>query len=257
MKKTILLFTFLLFSLNIIAQSKKEIIETLKIRIDSLHAEIKNRDINFEKAQALANSNKEAMLKSISKLEQDITLLKGQLDVAQKNNDKLLENNMQLNNRVAVLKDSISFLQNNLAAIQSLSSDNDFDRKVQAAFDKIKNKEYTNNMFDSISVEKDIIKDSFNEICDDGCVSFVLTEQILVMSYNVNGTAFMGTHIIDLNTGKDILNENNSYFYVNGFEKEKSILKIDTNGLDNNGRYWKYGTYNLKTKVCQFGKKEY
>jgi hypothetical protein len=74
---------------------------------------------------------------------------------------------------------------------------------------------------------------------------------------NTGGVAFMGTHIIDLNTGKDILNENNSYFYVNGFEKEKSILKIDTNGLDNKGRYWKYGTYNLKTKICQFGKKEY
>ena len=256
MKKAVLLFTFLLLSLNIVAQSKKEIIETLKIRIYSLHSEIKNRDSNFEKAQAAANSNIEAMLKSISKLEQDITLLKGQLDVAQKNNDKLLENNMQLNNRLAVLKDSVTFLQNNLAAKASLSSDSDFDKKVKAAFDKIKNKEYTNNMFDSISVEKDIIKDSFNEICNDGCVSFVLTEQILVMSYT-GGVAFMGTHIIDLNTGKDILNENNSYFYVNGFDKEKSILKIDTNGLDNIGRYWKYGTYNLKTKICQFGKKEY
>lgn len=76
------------------------------------------------------------------------------------------------------------------------------------------------------------------------------------MSYT-GGVSFMGAHIIDLNTGKDILNDNNSYFYVNGFEKEKGILKIDTNGLDNNGRYWKKGTYNLKTKVCQFGKKEY
>jgi hypothetical protein len=257
MKKTILLVTFLLLSLNIVAQSKKEIIETLKLRIDSLYSEIKNRDSNFEKAQALANSNKEAMQLAISKLEQDITLLKEQLDVAQKKAEKLLDNNNQLNNRVAVLKDSITFLQNNLAAKMSLSSDSDFDKKVKAAFEKIKNKEYTNNMFDSISVEKDIIKDSFNEVCNDGCVSFVLTEQILVMSYNVNGTAFMGTHIIDLNTGNDILNENNSYFYVNGFDKEKSILKIDTNGLDNNGRYWKYGTYNLKTKISQFGKKEY
>ena len=50
MKKSILLVTFLLLSLNIVAQSKKEIIETLKIRIDSLHSEIKNRDIIFEKA---------------------------------------------------------------------------------------------------------------------------------------------------------------------------------------------------------------
>lgn len=258
MKKTILLFTFLLFSLNIIAQSKKEIIETLKTRIDSLHAEIKNRDINFEKAQALAYSNKEAMLKSISKLEQDITLLKGQLDVAQKNNDKLLENNMQLNNRVVVLKDSVTILQNNLAANESSSTDSDFDKKVKAAFENIKNEEYTNNRFDSISVEKDIIKDSFNHVCNDyGCVSYVLTDQFLVMSYRVSGAADMGTYIIDLNSGKNIIHNNDRYIYVNGFDKQKNVLKIETDNLDNIGRYWKKGTYNLKTKICQLGKKEY
>ena len=113
MKKAILLFSFLLFSLQLIAQSKKEIIETLKIRIDSLHAEIKNRDINFEKAQVLANSNKETMQQTISKLEQDMAFLKGQLDVTQKTNDKLLENNTQLTIKVAELKDSISILQQN------------------------------------------------------------------------------------------------------------------------------------------------
>lgn len=258
MKKAVLLFTFLLLSLNIVAQSKKEIIETLKIRIDSLHSEIKNRDSNFEKAQAAANSNIEAMLKSISKLEQDITLLKGQLDVAQKNNDKLLENNMQLNNRLAVLKDSVTFLQNNLAAKASLSSDSDFDKKVKAAFDKIKNKEYTNNMFDSISVEKDIIKDSFNQFCnDDGCVSYVLTDQFLVMSYRVSGAADMGTYIMDLNSGKNIIHDYDRYIYVTGFDKQKNVLKIETDNLDNIGRYWKKGTYNLKTKICQLGKKEY
>jgi regulator of replication initiation timing len=257
MKKLILLVTFLLLSLNIVAQSKKEIIETLKIRIDSLHSEIKNRDINFEKAQALANSNKDALQLTISKLEQDIAFLKGQLDVTQKTNDKLVENNTQLTIRVAELKDSISTLQQNIEAQEAQPIYSDFDRKVIAAFEKIKNDESTNNMFDNISVERDIIKDSYNQICDNGCVSFVLTDQILVLSLNVDGITFMRTYIIDLNTGNDILNENNSYFYVNGFDKEKNILKIDTNGLDNNGRYWKYGTYNLKTKICQFGKKEY
>ena len=84
MKKAILLFTFLLFSLQIVAQSKKEIIETLKIRIDSLHSEIKNRDFNFEKAQAATESNKEAIQQTISKLEQDIAFLKGQMDVIKK-----------------------------------------------------------------------------------------------------------------------------------------------------------------------------
>jgi uncharacterized protein YoxC len=258
MKNTFLLFTFLLLSLNIVAQSKKEIIETLKLRIDSLHSEIKNRDSNFEKAQAEANSNKEAMQLAISKLEKDIAFLKGQMDVIKRNGDKLLENNNQLNNRVAVLKDSITFLQNNLAAKMSLSSDSNFDKKVKAAFDTVNNDEYTNNVFDNISVENDIIKDSFNQVCnDDGCVSYVLTDQFLVMSYRVSGAADMGTYIMDLNSGKNIIHDYDRYIYVTGFDKQKNVLKIETDNLDNIGRYWKKGTYNLKTKICQLGKKEY
>jgi hypothetical protein len=259
MKKTILLFTILFFSLNIVGQSKKEIIETLKSRIDSLHSEIKNCDINFEKAQALANSNKEALQLTISKLEQDIAFLKGQLDVTQKTNDKLVENNTQLNNRLAVLKDSVTFLQKNLAAKASLSSDSDFDKKVKAAFEKLKRNEILSYWLDSISLEKDIIKDSYNEVCNDNgeCTSFVLTEQFLIVSYRANGPGPKEILIIDLNSGKNIINENESYLYVNGYDKEKGILKIETDGLDNNGRYWKEGTYNLKTKIRQLGKKEY
>lgn len=258
MKKAILLFTFLLFSLQIVAQSKKEIIETLKIRIDSLHSEIKNRDINFEKAQAQANSNKEALQLTISKLEQDIAFLKGQLDVTQKTNDKLVENNTQLTIRVAELKDSISSIQQNIEAQEAQPIYSDFDRKVKAAFDSVNNYEYTNNVFDNISVENDIIKDSFNQSCnDDGCISYVLTDQFLVMSYRVSGAADMGTFVIELNSGKNMINVNDRYIYVNGFDKEKNILKIETDNLDNIGRYWKKGTYNLKTKVCQLGKKEY
>jgi len=256
MKKTILLFTFLLFSLQIVAQSKKEIIETLKIRIDSLHSEIKNRDVNFEKAQALANSNKETMQQTISKLEQDIAFLKGQLDVTQKTNDKLLENNTQLTIKLAELKDSISILQQNSEENEALPIYSDFDRKVRAAFEKIKNNENTNNMFDNISVERDIIKNSFNQVCENGCVSFVLTDQILVMSYS-EGVAFMGTHIIDLNTGRELMDGKNSYVYVTDYDEERSLLKIQTSGIDSKGRYFKEGTYNLRTKTSQLIKKEY
>jgi TolA-binding protein len=256
MKKAVLLFTILHFSLNIVAQSKKEIIETLKIRIDSLHSEIKNRDINFEKAQAQANSIKEAMQQTISKLEQDIAFLKGQLDVTQKTNDKLVENNTQLTIRVAELKDSISILQQNIEAQEALPIYSDFDLKVRAAFEKIKNDESTNNMFDNISVERDIIKNSFNQVCENGCVSFVLTDQILVLSYSA-GVAFMGTHIIDLNTGRELMDGKNSYVYVTDYDEARGLLKIQTSGIDSKGRYFKEGTYNLRTKTSQLIKKEY
>ena len=257
--KKIILFTFLLLNLNLFAQSKKEIIQTLTTRIDSLKLEIKTRDIKFEKEQATTNTNKELTLLTISKLENNLVSLKEQFDSNKKNNEQLQESITQLKSKLLVLSDSIVILkkENKLASNLSLSSSDDFNKKVKDAFEKIRKEEYTDNLFDNCSVEKDIIKDSFNQICDVGCVSFVLTEQILVMSYTYSGTAFIGTKIIDLNSGKNILNEDNSYVYVSGFDKEKNILKIETNGLDNKGRYWKNGTYNLKTKIFQLGKKEY
>ena len=257
--KKIILFTFLLLNLNLFAQSKKEIIQTLTTRIDSLKLEITNRDIKFEKEQASSNSNKELMLLNISKLENNILVLNAKIDSTKKNNEQLQENITQLKSKLLVLNDSIVILkkENKLASNLSLSSSDDFKIKIKAAFEKIKNDEYTNNLFDNFSVEQDIIKDSFKEICDDGCASVILTDKVLVMSYRVNGAASMRTYIIDLNTEKDIFSENNSYVYVSGFDKEKSVLKIETDGLDNIGRYFKSGTYNLKTKIFQLGKKEY
>jgi hypothetical protein len=142
----------------------------------------------------------------------------------------------------------------NQKQILNLSSDNYY-KKAKEAFEKVKSdKDY---IFSEYTFEKVVIKNSFKETCgDDTCVSFVLTEQFLVISYRT-GIHDMGTHIIDLNSGKNIIDEEDSYVYVNDFDIKKSILKIDTNGLDENGRYFKNGTYNLKTKVCQLGEKEY
>lgn len=260
MKKTLILFALLLLNFNLFAQSKKEIIQTLNIRIDSLKLEITNRDIKFEKEQATSNSNKELMLLNISKLENSIVNLKAQIDSVKKSNEQLQESINQLKNKLLVLNDSIVVLKkenfsltNKLAQNLTQSSNDNFSEKVKAAFEKIKKEEYTNNMFDNCSADKDIIKDSFNEICEEGCVSFVLTDRVLVMSYTVSGSAFMGTGIIDLNTGENL----NEYVYVSGYDKEKNNLIVETNGLDNKGRYFKNGTYNLKTKILQLGKKEY
>ncbi len=264
MKKTVILFALLLLNLNLFAQSKKEIIQTLNIRIDSLKLEITNRDIKFEKEQATSNSHKELMLLNISKLENTIVYLKAQIDSANKNNVQLQETINQLNSKllinndsIVILKKEISGLNNKLAQNLNQSSNDDFNKKLKAAFEKIKNNEYTNNMFDNLSVEKDIIKDSYNEICDEGCVSVLLTDKTLVMSYRAEG--FQGTFIIDLNTGKDVLENQNSSIYVSDYDKVKGVLKIETDGLDNSGRgrYFRKGTFDLKTKILQLGKKEY
>jgi hypothetical protein len=40
-------------------------------------------------------------------------------------------------------------------------------------------------------------------------------------------------------------------------DKENSILKISSEGYDNNGRYWQSGTWSFKEKIIKLGKKEY
>jgi hypothetical protein len=77
------------------------------------------------------------------------------------------------------------------------------------------------------------------------------------MSYRIQDVVDCGTSIIDLSSGNYLLENSKTNIYVDGYEKDKSILNISSEGYDNNGRFSKKGTYNLKTKVCQFGKKEY
>jgi uncharacterized protein (TIGR02145 family) len=85
-------------NLNLSAQSKKEIIQTLANRIDSLNLEITNRDSKFEKELSSLNKDKELLLFNISKLENNLVSLK--------------ENITQLNSKLSVFKDSIDILKN-------------------------------------------------------------------------------------------------------------------------------------------------
>ena len=137
---------------------------------------------------------------------------------------------------LSIRRNHNSIINNNLEnqkQVLKLSSDNYY-KKAKEAFEKIKSD--MDYIFSEYTFEKVVIKNSFKEICgDDTCVSFVLTEQFLVTSYR-SGNADMGTQIIDLNSGKNIIDEEDSYVYVNDFDIEKRILKIDTNGLDENGR---------------------
>jgi predicted RNase H-like nuclease (RuvC/YqgF family) len=269
MKKTLILFALLLLNFNLFSQSKKEIIQTLNIRIDSLKLEITNRDIKFEKEKATSNSNRELMLLNISKLENTLVDLNAQIDSAKKNNEKLQEINEQLqesinqlNNKLLVLNDSIVVmkkenfsLSNKLAQNITQSSNYDFIKKAKVAFEKVKSE--NDYIFGEYTFEKVVKKDSFKQICGTvTCVCFVLTEQFLVMSYR-SGIADVGTYVIDLFSGNNIMTDEDSYVAVNSFDKANSILNIEKSGIDDNGRYLINGTYNLKTKILQLGKKEY
>lgn len=88
----------MLLNFNLVAQSKKEIIQILKNRIDSLNIEIINRDRKFEKELSTKSKDKELMLVNISKLE--------------KKTDSLQESITNLKSKLSVFKDSIDILNN-------------------------------------------------------------------------------------------------------------------------------------------------
>ena len=93
----------------------------------------------------------------------------------------------------------------------------DFNKKVKDAFEKIRKEEYTNNLFDNCFVEKDSIKDSFNQICDVGCVSFVLTD-----TNSISIIDFCKNHNIPFWSFSEL--SKNPYFDQNRMNDAKSLL---------------------------------
>jgi hypothetical protein len=251
MKIKILLLAFILCTSSAFGQSKKEIIETLNIRIDSLNMEIKKRDIKHEQ-EVISNSKyNETLLSQIRKHENDIQLSKILIDSIQNINNQLIENNLKLRKELVTLKDSISkLISNNLSSIDIEKAN------VAAGLSKVKSKwDYFMAEFADV---KYIIKDSLNKICnDDRCVSFLLTNSFLVVTYRINEVVEFDTQIIDLNSNQDLLSSSKSKIYVEGFDKEKNILQISSEGYDSSGRYWQYGTWSFNEKTIKLGKKEY
>jgi hypothetical protein len=251
MKIKILLLAFILCTSSAFGQSKKEIIETLNIRIDSLNMEIKKRDIKHEQ-EVISNSKyNETLLSQIRKHENDIQLSKILIDSIQNINNQLSENNLKLRKKLVTLKDSISkLISNNLSSIDIEKAN------VAAGLSKVKSKwDYFMAEFADV---KYIIKDSLNEICnDERCVSFLLTNSFLVVTYRINEVVEFDTQIIDLNSNQDLLSSSKSKIYVEGFDKEKNILQISSEGYDSSGRYWQYGTWSFNEKTIKLGKKEY
>ena len=112
MKMKLILLTFVLSVFNVMAQSKKEIISTLNIRIDSLNTEIKKRAVKYEQEVILNIAYNETLKSKIRKQESDLQSAKIALDSSQKINEQLNENVSRLNNEVLTLNDSYSILNN-------------------------------------------------------------------------------------------------------------------------------------------------
>lgn len=107
MKILFLKLTLLLSVFNVKAQSKKEIISILNIRIDSLNSEIKNRDVKLEIEVVSYNKYRESTMAQIKKLEYDLQSLKNNFDSINILNSKLYDDNQKLQSQLKTSKDSL------------------------------------------------------------------------------------------------------------------------------------------------------
>lgn len=111
MKILFLQLAFLLSVFNVKAQSKKEIISTLNIRIDSLNSEIKNRDDKYELEVVSNNKYRGSTMAQIKKLEYDLQSLKNNFDSINTLNNKLYEDNLKLLSQLKILNDSLTLFR--------------------------------------------------------------------------------------------------------------------------------------------------
>ncbi len=103
-----------------------------------------------------------------------------------------------------------------------------------------------------------IIQDSLIEICDENrCARILLTGGFLIASYQMGFGNDCGTKIIDLKTKTDVIINTFNTFYVKGFDKDLKRLNIETSGYDDNGRFWKSGTWGFLNRKAELGSKEY
>jgi predicted O-linked N-acetylglucosamine transferase (SPINDLY family) len=107
MKPKFLFLSFILSTAASFGQSKKEIIENLNYRIDSLNLEIKKRDVTHKKEIISNNKYSENLLSQIRNHENDIQSLKIVIDSIQKINNKISSNNLKLHKEFSTQKDSI------------------------------------------------------------------------------------------------------------------------------------------------------
>ena len=248
MKNKILLLTFIISTSSVIAQSKKEIIEILNTRIDSLNIEIKKRDVRYEQEAISHSKNNQTLTSQIKDLEDNLKSAKMDFDSLQRINNQLNENHLKLQNQLGILNDSIAKLNREILN----SSGNDI---INNLLSKIKSEYF---FMDDFPEQNKLVIDSLFKKCDDDrCAYILLTNGFLVASYVMGFGNDFGTMIIDLKSKKDLMSDEKNGFYVDGFDKDKNTLIIGTSGYDNNGRYWRVGTWSFNEKIVKLGKKEY
>lgn len=251
MKKFYLVLLLSLVLSNLAAQSKKEVIETLTFNIDSLNIVISKLKQGHSAELETNETQIESLRASLVRLETDKLQQDSRLDSLQKLNMALsLENQIALS-QISVLSDSLFVLKKRTSDKSMVLSEN-----LTQALGKVKSE--WSYFMDDFSVENCLLLDSLNKICnEDRCISFLLTESFLVVSYRVKEVAELGTQIIELSSNQELLKEKKNSIYVEGYDKKNKVLLISSEGYDDNGHFWQKGTWDSKTKALLLGSKEH
>jgi hypothetical protein len=250
-----------------------EIVETFNDKIDSLNATINRQNNEYERHVILYNKLNETLLLNSRKHEIEIeyainfsdsiqnlndqlreenrrcqTELEFLIDSIQKLNDQLQEENRRCGTEVKLLIDSISHLNNEILNSINSSEWISLLNQVRSEFFFI----------DDFPEQNELVVDSLYNFCnEDKCARFLLTRGFLVASYVASFGNDFGTMIIDLHSREDLMSDPEIGFYVYGFEKEKNILFIEKSGYDDDGRWWRSGTWSFDERIARLGEKEY
>ena len=228
MKKIILLIIILLFGSHIAsAQSKKEVIQTLNMRVDSFKIELFNNEMLYKEHLALLAKKNDSLLAQLPDLKINISNLKDELSLVKKENIEQKIINSNLKQELKIASDSIVKINKSIADRLNNTASKD----ISAALSKANEK--WAYFFGDFANPKYLILDSLNKVCNaDRCVSFLMTNEFLLLSYKINEVVEFDTQIIDLKTNQDLLSNTKIKIYVEDYNKKQGVLKISTEGYD-------------------------
>jgi hypothetical protein len=100
-------------------------------------------------------------------------------------------------------------------------------------------------------------KDDISEICnDDYCLSFLRTPDYIVTSYRMRFGTGTKTSIIVLSSGLEFLDDTKERnFYLESYSSIGRIIGVSNSGYDDDGRYFRQGTFRFSDSKLTYNEK--
>jgi hypothetical protein len=254
MKKIILVALSVSFSLLIQAQTKREQIDKLSFSADSLQRVIDSLVVDAEKQKASRNAEVAMLNAQIADCERQKNENQKEINALENANSKLRSENTKLNFDLIALRDSLSISKQMLGnAIQERSC------LVNAAYQMVIDRwgYFLGDFGDLVSLNNLKKNDLTTFSNEDRIVNFILTDSHLMASYRINGVSESESIIIRISDGKNAVNEGEKNLFIESFNLDLGKVKMEMEGQDANGHYWRSGTFDMKSDVLQLEAKHY